>query len=229
MATEYPPDWNTRRKKVYQRDNYTCQHCGVKGGPIGNAELHAHHIVPKSKGGTHQLSNLHTLCAKCHQAAHENGMAPLRSNLHNQHQAYELLSEFTTEVKEFMHHLNEGITVEEPGTLSNYELENKRISTIQKIAKFTHLYKAPDEKHKGPIETMVKSMIELLKFPEDGWDMIDEDEHSKTEKKEILRSMTEKRQRKVGNAVSHVHGMGVGSFFPRWSFLGTAANQGHAL
>lgn len=75
MTREYPPDWNTRRKKVYRRDGYTCQNCGAKGGPHGNTELHAHHIVPKSQGGTHKLENLQTLCARCHDAAHEKNMA----------------------------------------------------------------------------------------------------------------------------------------------------------
>lgn len=76
MSTEgYPADWNSRRKEVYQRDDYTCQNCGVKGGSKGNAELHAHHIVPKSKGGTHKKSNLKTICKECHNAIHGDSMA----------------------------------------------------------------------------------------------------------------------------------------------------------
>lgn len=53
-----------------------CQNCGRRGGPKGNSELHAHHIVPKSKGGTHKLSNLKTVCSECHKAIHGNRMAP---------------------------------------------------------------------------------------------------------------------------------------------------------
>jgi hypothetical protein len=66
----YPSDWNSRRKEVYSRDNYECQNCGVKGGPVGDAELHAHHVVPISKGGVHDLSNLKTMCEVCHDAIH---------------------------------------------------------------------------------------------------------------------------------------------------------------
>lgn len=66
----YPEDWETRRQRVYKLDNYTCQKCGRTGGHIGNAELHAHHIIPKSSGGTHHLSNLTTLCSRCHSAHH---------------------------------------------------------------------------------------------------------------------------------------------------------------
>ncbi|PSP95078.1 hypothetical protein BRC91_03490 [Halobacteriales archaeon QS_4_62_28] len=76
MKREYPSNWDSRRKKVYRRDGYTCQNCGAKGGPKGNTELHAHHIVPKSKGGTHETSNLQTVCSECHNAIHEDSIAP---------------------------------------------------------------------------------------------------------------------------------------------------------
>ena len=53
-------EWRTA---VFQRDNYTCQHCGVRG-----VRLHADHILPFS---THvhlrfELTNGRTLCAPCH-------------------------------------------------------------------------------------------------------------------------------------------------------------------
>ena len=73
MSTRYPADWDTRRRRVYRRDDYTCANCGVKGGGDHDAEsveLHAHHIVPISKGGSHEVSNLKTLCRRCHNAIH---------------------------------------------------------------------------------------------------------------------------------------------------------------
>lgn len=66
----YPSDWDSRRRRVYKRDNYECQNCGKKGAKRGNAELHAHHIVPISKGGSHKESNLTTLCRECHSKVH---------------------------------------------------------------------------------------------------------------------------------------------------------------
>jgi len=72
----YPDDWNQRRSKVYKRNNFECQNCGRKGGPRGDSELHCHHIVPKSSGGSHELSNLITVCAQCHNAIHGNAKAP---------------------------------------------------------------------------------------------------------------------------------------------------------
>ena len=70
MGNQYPSDWTTRRKTVYDRDDYTCQHCGAGGGKHEDAELHAHHIVPLSKGGNNEYSNLTTLCSTCHSAVH---------------------------------------------------------------------------------------------------------------------------------------------------------------
>ena len=68
---DYPDDWDERRKRVYKRDNYQCQNCGARGGPYGDTELHAHHIQPKNKGGSHRLRNLEALCQRCHDAAHD--------------------------------------------------------------------------------------------------------------------------------------------------------------
>lgn len=69
-TTDYPPDWDRRRRRVYERDDYRCQNCRRRGGPYGSVELHAHHVVPKSRGGVHRLDNLTTLCESCHDAVH---------------------------------------------------------------------------------------------------------------------------------------------------------------
>lgn len=79
MANGYPPDWNKRRRLIYRRDNYQCQKCGRQGGPHGDAELHCHHIRPKSKGGSHHPSNLQTLCWQCHNRVHKHHV-PRRSS-----------------------------------------------------------------------------------------------------------------------------------------------------
>ena len=51
------------RHEVFKRDNYTCCECGAK--KEDGATLHIDHIIPVSKGGTDELSNLQTLCADC--------------------------------------------------------------------------------------------------------------------------------------------------------------------
>lgn len=67
----YPPDWDQRRQQVYKRDDYQCQRCGARGGPYGDLELHCHHITSISDGGSHELSNLTTLCWRCHDTVHD--------------------------------------------------------------------------------------------------------------------------------------------------------------
>lgn len=42
-----------------------CVNCGIKCDSI-----HYHHIVPLSKGGTNNISNIVPLCEKCHGAIH---------------------------------------------------------------------------------------------------------------------------------------------------------------
>ena len=70
---QYPPDWDARRRAVYQRDNYTCQQCGRRSGPHAGANgavLHAHHQTPLSQGGWNHLGNLVTVCQRCHDQTH---------------------------------------------------------------------------------------------------------------------------------------------------------------
>lgn len=89
---KYPDDWDGRRREVYRRDNHTCQDCGARGGHRGDAELHAHHKVPVSKGGSHEYSNLTTLCRDCHEQVHghripggsrENRESAFKYGIHN--------------------------------------------------------------------------------------------------------------------------------------------------
>ncbi len=52
--------WREIRQKVLLRDNWRCQVCGKEhSGQV-------HHVIPRSKGGTNDFSNLITLCGECH-------------------------------------------------------------------------------------------------------------------------------------------------------------------
>lgn len=53
------------RKSVFERDNYTCQICGIRGGV-----LQADHIMPFALyiDLRYKLSNGRTLCVTCHKA-----------------------------------------------------------------------------------------------------------------------------------------------------------------
>ena len=50
------------RYKILKRDRFTCQACGARAPDV---ELEVDHIIPVSKGGTDDESNLTTLCKAC--------------------------------------------------------------------------------------------------------------------------------------------------------------------
>jgi 5-methylcytosine-specific restriction endonuclease McrA len=52
------------RKYVFQRDKYQCQSCGMREE---ETNLTIDHIIPLSRGGQNDISNLQTLCLKCNQ------------------------------------------------------------------------------------------------------------------------------------------------------------------
>jgi 5-methylcytosine-specific restriction endonuclease McrA len=51
------------RTLILKRDNYTCKHCGATIDD--GVSLHIDHIIPVSKGGKTEESNLQTLCDWC--------------------------------------------------------------------------------------------------------------------------------------------------------------------
>lgn len=61
------PEYIEWRRKVYARDNYSCQCCGEKGG-----KLNAHHIESYSKNPhlRTDVNNGVTLCEPCHKRYH---------------------------------------------------------------------------------------------------------------------------------------------------------------
>ena len=67
-GSPYGPGWSDRIKtRVKERDNYTCQYCGMKDG--GAYKVHVHH---KDFGKTnHAIDNLITVCSSCHSKLHE--------------------------------------------------------------------------------------------------------------------------------------------------------------
>jgi len=60
--------WRKWRKSIFERDNYTCQKCGTKGGCGYRVTLHPHHIKSFADNPELRLdvSNGITLCNKCH-------------------------------------------------------------------------------------------------------------------------------------------------------------------
>ncbi|NOU12445.1 MAG: HNH endonuclease [Methylococcaceae bacterium] len=62
----YPNNWKEVAHKIRQLDNFACVSCSTN-----DEALHVHHIVYASNFGTHQNTNLITLCRKCHEKEHK--------------------------------------------------------------------------------------------------------------------------------------------------------------
>lgn len=60
--------WGRWRKSVFERDNYTCQDCGIHSGNGKTIYLEPHHIIPlfKKPELAFDLNNGKTLCKGCH-------------------------------------------------------------------------------------------------------------------------------------------------------------------
>ena len=56
------------RESIKQRDDFTCRRCGNSTHAEPNLLLEIDHIIPVSKGGCTEESNLQTLCWKCNRA-----------------------------------------------------------------------------------------------------------------------------------------------------------------
>lgn len=55
----------TLRHQIKDRDNHTCQQCGLSVHDEPNLLLEVDHIYPLSKGGMSTIENLQTLCWRC--------------------------------------------------------------------------------------------------------------------------------------------------------------------
>ncbi|WP_462394332.1 HNH endonuclease [Lentilactobacillus parabuchneri] len=58
--------WKKISKRVFERDHYTCAYCGKVGG-----KLDVDHMMPVSRGGTSEMSNLITACQHCNRQKHD--------------------------------------------------------------------------------------------------------------------------------------------------------------
>lgn len=50
------------RFRILKRDGFSCRYCGRHGRDV---ELHVDHVVPRSRGGTNDPTNLVASCAEC--------------------------------------------------------------------------------------------------------------------------------------------------------------------
>lgn len=79
--------WVGIRKQVLEKFDYTCQKCKKqfpeKNLPYKQRKLEVHHIIPKSEGGSDEISNFTVLCRKCHNQETMKQIRKLRRMKHN--------------------------------------------------------------------------------------------------------------------------------------------------
>ncbi len=80
------PEVHNWRKEVFERDEYTCQDCGKKGG-----KLQAHHVKSWSKYPDERLKlfNGITLCVDCHAKKHDNPQLIKNAKYHDHEKSEE--------------------------------------------------------------------------------------------------------------------------------------------
>ena len=77
-AHPYGDDWEVISAYVRKRDGYRCQihklvpsrRCNGYYPPPFQHLLHAHHLIPRAKGGPDHPRNLLTICTDCHSFLH---------------------------------------------------------------------------------------------------------------------------------------------------------------
>ena len=68
------------RNRIYKRDNHKCVYCGSR------KDLTIDHVIPKSKGGTNEWTNLVTCCFKCNFIKADR--TPEQANMKMSHKPY---------------------------------------------------------------------------------------------------------------------------------------------
>jgi hypothetical protein len=67
-------EWAAIRNEVFERDDYTCRYCGARGG-----KLECDHVVPVSRGGGNEPSNLATACFQCNRSKRDKLLSEWRA------------------------------------------------------------------------------------------------------------------------------------------------------
>lgn len=74
-ARIFANEWAELRRSVFERDDFTCTYCGERGG-----RLECDHIVPHSRGGSDNLSNLTTACFACNRSKRDKTLEEWRAD-----------------------------------------------------------------------------------------------------------------------------------------------------
>lgn len=205
MSDGYPSDWDTRRKRVYERDNYTCQNCGRDTQSISDTSLHAHHIVPKSKGGSHRISNLVALCEDCHNAIHTNSQAPTDKSPPNKKSDLELFNKSNYIIKTILAHIDSNeATIQSPGEYNDERVESMRKQGIKIYRQLMTQCNPSTAAGEEKVEDVIKSGLALLHMPKTVWKKKEKENLSDTQTKKLFMEYRRGKQKEYYKSVKNL-------------------------
>lgn len=122
--------WDKIRKKVYQRANYKCEICGLKGiygkgHPVECHELWSYDEVNKIQ----KLSGLLALCPLCHQVKHF-GFTSLRGEYYKNRAKKHLMYVNNINVSQANKLISDSFILNDKRSQENWDLD---ISDLEKI------------------------------------------------------------------------------------------------
>jgi len=62
-------DWDRHRENIIKKQGRYCQFCGLARKAHEkqfDSDLHVHHVIPRSEGGSDDPANLMVVCNRCH-------------------------------------------------------------------------------------------------------------------------------------------------------------------
>lgn len=71
MGNYSSPEYKKNRKIILEAANYLCHYCNADANT-------ADHIIPVSKGGGHEISNLLPACGRCNSTRQDRTLVRLR-------------------------------------------------------------------------------------------------------------------------------------------------------
>jgi len=83
----YGDNWQELSTQCKIRAKFKCHRCG-RDFSNNKIALHAHHIIPLSKGGRNVLSNLVALCEECHSKEHHKTINTSRFKSKSRHRIH---------------------------------------------------------------------------------------------------------------------------------------------
>lgn len=132
-----PPDM---RAAVFDRDNHQCQECGSED------HLHCDHIIPVSKGGPTEESNLQVLCRVCNSRKRD------RIRKSDERKSAELIGRSTDNPRTTITPLSEEITPPSPPKGGSSPAGGSRPERRQRGSRFVPDDFAPNEAHLAKAE-----------------------------------------------------------------------------